>query len=512
MSLIRSLPIICHQHLLFYSQMFAMNESNSDILSKWSCDLCTFLNQNNSFKCIQCLTSRNNVSSGHKSEAESRQTASRDVVTNRSSPDRQQKPMTSETIENNDKNGSLNDKNKLESIGVQLGLKWSCSACTYDNWNAAKKCVLCLTPRKTPLLSTGCEPQETFTSCDSSLKESEGIDKESDLLSNSVVSTKDSVKNCSNSDYNTIKNKINDNLSEVSPTADERIDYIEDGHNQRFQEIYDLDLLISESSRPVRAKRVPSDVNRYLAAEIRRQFSNALKQRKGEFGCYFITEFLTFALPAEIEDLSPQIQERLFDEYLDRDVQKGLLSNRLIRFHQISLILTELEDESPIINWSLELTERLGSRLYALWNRSTGDCLLDSVLQATYGIFDRDNRMRKALGDSLSEGSSLLFSRFRDAESLQANMLHFTLDDDQWREDWAIILCEYIVRLTTKSMMSISTILLTAIVCSAGLTTGSESGADPHLHVSTYTPTPNNCLCDSNRQKFQRRLIGLCRL
>lgn len=88
------------------------------------------------------------------------------------------------------------------------------------------------------------------------------------------------------------------------------------------------------------------------------------------------------------------------------------------------------------------MTERLGSRLYALWNRSTGDCLLDSVLQATYGIFDRDNRMRKALGDSLSEGSSLLFSRFREAESLQANLLHFTLDDDQWREDWAIILCE----------------------------------------------------------------------
>jgi ubiquitin thioesterase ZRANB1 len=86
------------------------------------------------------------------------------------------------------------------------------------------------------------------------------------------------------------------------------------------------------------------------------------------------------------------------------------------------------------------LTERLGSRLYALWNRSTGDCLLDSVLQATWGIFDRDNILRKALGDSLSEGSSVLFPRFKEAETLQANMLHFTLDDDQWQEDWAVIL------------------------------------------------------------------------
>jgi uncharacterized membrane protein len=61
--------------------------------------------------------------------------------------------------------------------------------------------------------------------------------------------------------------------------------------------------------------------------------------------------------------LSPSIQQRLFDEVLDRGVQK------------------ELEEESAIINWSLEITDRLGSRLYALWNRTAGDCLLDSVLQ-----------------------------------------------------------------------------------------------------------------------------------
>jgi ubiquitin thioesterase ZRANB1 len=69
---------------------------------------------------------------------------------------------------------------------------------------------------------------------------------------------------------------------------------------------------------------------------------------------------------------------------------------------------------------------------------------LDSVLQATWGIFDRDNVLRKALADSLIEASSLLFARFKEAETLQANLLHFTLDDDQWQEDWAVILCENI--------------------------------------------------------------------
>lgn len=54
----------------------------------------------------------------------------------------------------------------------------------------------------------------------------------------------------------------------------------------------------------------------------------------------------------------------------------------------------------------MELTEKHGSRLYALWNRTAGDCLLDSVLQATWGILDVDNTLRKALADSLTEGAN----------------------------------------------------------------------------------------------------------
>ena len=68
-------------------------------------------------------------------------------------------------------------------------------------------------------------------------------------------------------------------------------------------------------------------------------------------------------------------------------------------------LFTELEVEEPIINWNLELSGRLGSRLFALWNRTAGDCLLDSVMQATWGIFDRDNTLRRSLSDSLSEGA-----------------------------------------------------------------------------------------------------------
>ena len=70
----------------------------------------------------------------------------------------------------------------------------------------------------------------------------------------------------------------------------------------------------------------------------------------------------------------------------------------------LSFFGTELEVEESIINWSAELMQ-LGSRLYAMWNRTAGDCLLDSILQVTWGVFDTDNTLRRSLADSLTEGA-----------------------------------------------------------------------------------------------------------
>lgn len=66
----------------------------------------------------------------------------------------------------------------------------------------------------------------------------------------------------------------------------------------------------------------------------------------------------------------------------------------------------ELESELAIINWSAELVDHLSSKLYPLWNRTAGDCLLDSVLQATWGVVDRDSTLRRAMADSLVDGAS----------------------------------------------------------------------------------------------------------
>jgi len=87
----------------------------------------------------------------------------------------------------------------------------------------------------------------------------------------------------------------------------------------------------------------------------------------------------------------------------------------LLRTDVINLVWyvggAELEDEEEhVINWSVEMTDVLGSRLYALWNRTAGDCLLDSVLQASWGVMDRDNTLRRALADSLGEAAFMYVS------------------------------------------------------------------------------------------------------
>ena len=104
--------------------------------------------------------------------------------------------------------------------------------------------------------------------------------------------------------------------------------------------------------------------------------------------CLYVNECHTFILPNEIDDFSPRIQNILYDELLDREVQH------------------DLENESHAINWNIELCKRLESRLYPLWNRHSGDCLLDSVLQATYGVFDTENTLRKVMAESLDQYSN----------------------------------------------------------------------------------------------------------
>uniref|UniRef100_A0A8C3NGT1 ubiquitinyl hydrolase 1 n=1 Tax=Geospiza parvula TaxID=87175 RepID=A0A8C3NGT1_GEOPR len=430
---------------------------STESANKWSCHMCTYLNWPRAIRCTQCLSQRRT-----RSPTESPQSSgsgSRPV------------PFSVDPCE------EYNDRNKLNTRAQH----WTCSVCTYENWAKARKCVVCDHPRPNNIEAIELADTEEASSIineqdrarwrgssssgNSQRRSPPTTKRESDVkmdfqrieLAGAVGSKEElevdfkklkQIKNrMKKTDWlflNACVGVVEGDLAAVEAykssggdiarqlTADEvrllnrpsaDVGYTLVHLAIRFQRQDMLAILLTEVSQHA-AKCIPAMVCPEVTEQIRREIAASLHQRKGDFACYFLTDLVTFTLPADIEDLPPTVQEKLFDEVLDRDVQK------------------ELEEESPIINWSLELGTRLDSRLYALWNRTAGDCLLDSVLQATWGIYDKDSVLRKALHDSLHDCSHWFYTRWKEWESWysQSFGLHFSLREEQWQEDWAFIL------------------------------------------------------------------------
>ncbi|NXN80976.1 ZRAN1 thioesterase, partial [Bombycilla garrulus] len=426
--------------------------------NKWSCHMCTYLNWPRAIRCTQCLSQRRT-----RSPTESPQSSGSGC---------RPAPFSVDPCE------EYNDRNKLNTRAQH----WTCSVCTYENWAKARKCVVCDHPRPNNIEAIELADTEEASSiineqdrarwrgsCSSGNSQRRSpptTKRESDVkmdfqrieLAGAVGSKEElevdfkklkQIKNrMKKTDWlflNACVGVVEGDLAAVEAykssggdiarqlTADEvrllnRPSAFDVGYTLvhlaiRFQRQDMLAILLTEVSQHA-AKCIPAMVCPEVTEQIRREIAASLHQRKGDFACYFLTDLVTFTLPADIEDLPPTVQEKLFDEVLDRDVQK------------------ELEEESPIINWSLELGTRLDSRLYALWNRTAGDCLLDSVLQATWGIYDKDSVLRKALHDSLHDCSHWFYTRWKEWESWysQSFGLHFSLREEQWQEDWAFIL------------------------------------------------------------------------
>ncbi|KAK0146033.1 Ubiquitin thioesterase Zranb1 [Merluccius polli] len=443
--------------------------STTETTNKWSCQVCTYLNWPRAIRCTQCLSQRRRA----PNPAETPQTSEPNAGCHSIA----QPPAVDPCEE-------YNDRNRRHT---RQQLHWPCVACNYQNWPKTLKCLACNQPRPNHLESIQrCESDETPPAIINEQDEtrwrlggssggSQGqrrpppspkweaevtMDFQRIELAAGAVSGKEEREPVDFKKLKQIRNRmrktdwrflnacagvVEGDLAAVEAykssggdiarqlTADEvrllnRSSAFGAGFTLvhlaiRFQRQDMLAVLLTEVSQHA-AKCIPPMVCPELTEQIRREIASSLHQRKGEFACYFLSDLVTFTLPADIEDLPPAVQEKLFDEVLDRDVQK------------------ELEEESPVINWSLELGTRLDSRLYALWNRSAGDCLLDSVLQATWGIYDKDSVLRKTLHDCLHDCSHWFYTRWKEWESWysQSFGLHFSLQEEQWQEDWAFIL------------------------------------------------------------------------
>ncbi|TGZ66416.1 hypothetical protein CRM22_005351 [Opisthorchis felineus] len=178
---------------------------------------------------------------------------------------------------------------------------------------------------------------------------------------------------------------------------------------------------ISNRSGVARSKWMPCQASQHIARELRGFIASGIKYNQGEFPCAFLSEWGTFALPYSVGKFPAPVKYLLLSELCDTQAQ------------------TELEDDAKAINWWFIPGHKQASRLFALWNRTAGDCLLDSVLQACWGIFDRENVLRRTLSESLRACEASFYSRWHDYEALQA-ACHYILDENQCRRDWDNVL------------------------------------------------------------------------
>ncbi|XP_066151972.1 ubiquitin thioesterase trabid isoform X1 [Euwallacea fornicatus] len=325
--------------------------------------------------------------------------------------------------------------------------KWMCQMCTYENWPRAAKCAMCGTANnhRSQASSLIMPPSpDRNLSIEDINQEDRYLSAASDLSQNNSESDRRLRQMRRNADWNWLNaclgvingdpNPVEAYLSSGGDpartlTASEcallnRNSAFDVGHTLvhlaiRFQREDLLAVLLSqiEGSGGSGIKRVPSYVAPDLAADIRRHFATTLRQRKGNFSCHYVTEFPTFTLPAEVDTLPLPVQEQLMAELLDKDAQEELEAG-----------------DAAVINWAIGAGV---CRLHALWNRSAGDCLLDSVMQATWGVFDRENTLRRALAESLVHGGHAFYPRWKEYESSHASFLQYSLEEAQWEEDWS---------------------------------------------------------------------------
>ena len=285
---------------------------------RWACLSCTYLNWENSLKCVMCMNGRPNdfvppsktIDSLAKNQAENHNDL---------------------TVNNNEKNKSIS-KNKQ---------KWTCPQCTLENWNGSKKCSLCskAKPGESAILKTKNSQNvlnlkksgrqrarpATGKSIAAAIQPITSEDEEQLIygLSATSISAVSQIKNnLQESDWmwlsacigvvegepSSVKMFLSSGGSAARKlTADEVLVLNRPGVFEIDDTLVHLairyhrdDLLAMmlphEVSRKT-FKRMPCHVSPDLAASVRKQAAQGLRQRKGDWPCYFYTDLVTFTLP-----------------------------------------------------------------------------------------------------------------------------------------------------------------------------------------------------------------------
>ena len=335
-----------------------------DPSAKWICHMCTYLNWPKALRCTQCRSARQKLSPANVGPPVSRPlnvnvNASADTITSaRNSPS---SPEAAKAT-NNDRNRSVAGISTQSNEAV----KWPCRACTYENWPRAVRCVLCglargdrsgsseketsgfrgstVSRRRSPPTSTrgtgSADVVDSHSGGATACPSIHQVQHERNIAGSTVDVAM--ASNYTSPKLHQIRNRLRDvdwlwlmacqgivdgDVHAVEAylaangdparqlTADEcallgRPSAYASGYSLvhlairfRREDMLSTLLAAGEMHAGKSRKRVPSYAAPDVAAAIVREISSSLRQRKGDFPCYFVMETATFALPGGIYDL-----------------------------------------------------------------------------------------------------------------------------------------------------------------------------------------------------------------
>ncbi|XP_059062964.1 ubiquitin thioesterase trabid-like [Achroia grisella] len=414
------------------TQMTASSEPPVAENTKWICEVCTYENYPLSRKCTMCRSSKPLLGEDifklqdGASALPTQDVCGAEAVTERLKPLRISSPQGQ------------------PCEGASSVNKWPCPTCTYENWPKAVKCAMCgaaCPPPAPPPAPAPPSPTPSRTAGTNDICNSQNLSLH-DVDSNTRRTSKRRTNNVDwiwlqaclgvvEGDERRVEAYLASGGDPARALAPhelpllDRASAFDVGHTLvhlaiRFQRQEILANLLSRiSGGGSGIKRSPSYIAPDLAAAIRRHMASCIRVNKGNFLSRYMTEFCTFSLPAEIMELPGAVQQQVFDEVLDREAQRALEGG-----------------PRPAVNFSGEVTARLRSRLFALWNRSAGDCLPDAAAQAAYGVADRGQALRAALAAAMA---APLYARWAAWERLQAARppAPYAPSEPQLRGEWA---------------------------------------------------------------------------
>ena len=320
--------------------------------TKWECSKCTYLNWARTRKCAGCYTKKTSSQSTILAAALepltiNTSTASSSIegneagyISNKTSPksantsNRTSPNSSGQAAANNRTSPGLvcsgavnNDRNRNMYVNSLKNYqnKWNCKVCTYENWPKSVKCIICgilrspsvrdlsLSPSLSPAnqSSPPNSPRGAAASATPIYKPGKKVDnihKFHDKFSElDWLWLKACIGIC-DEDRMAVDAYLACGGDVARQLTVEEASLLGDGN--RFQKGHTLlhialqsqredvvTLLLTASVTSQTKKRLPPHTCPDLANEILRTVACSLRQRKGDFPCFFFTECVTYALP-----------------------------------------------------------------------------------------------------------------------------------------------------------------------------------------------------------------------